>query len=82
MDASSPCWKDDIQSDSDKQLSRKLKNQEARRDDGENPGQISTLPRSTVPGHQKILSGSLIQENLLSPKKIISDGDRYFTLHL
>lgn len=54
-----------------------MENQDARRDDSENPGQISTVPRSAIPGHQKILSGSLIQENLLSPKKIISDGDRY-----
>lgn len=78
MDASSPCWKDAVQSDSDKQLSRKVENQEARRDDGENPGQISTLPRSSIPGHQKILSGPLIQDNLLSPKKMISDGDREY----
>jgi serine/threonine-protein kinase OSR1/STK39 len=80
MDATSPCWKDVVQSDSD--LSKKVVDQEAGRDDGENPGQNSLLPRTAIPGHKKILSGSLMQDNILSPKKVTGDADRYVCLYM
>lgn len=75
MDATSPCWKDGVQSDSDK-LSRKAEDQEAGRNDGENPGQSNPLPRPAIPGHRKMLSGPLAQDSVLSPKKVVGDGDR------
>ncbi|KAA8548109.1 hypothetical protein F0562_004630 [Nyssa sinensis] len=80
--AGSPSWKDGTQSGSEKPsqipLSPKAEDQEARRDDGENLGQSSFLPRHVVPGHKFFLSGSLLQDNALSPKKVIGDGDREY----
>ncbi|KAA8530234.1 hypothetical protein F0562_004943 [Nyssa sinensis] len=77
-----PCWKDGIRSYSEQssqmQLSIKAEEQEARRDDGENFGQSSSLTRLVVPGHTKYLSGSLLQDNVLSPRKVIGDGDREY----
>lgn len=50
--------------------------QEAEKDDGENFGRSSSLPRQIIPGHKKFFSGSLLQDNALSPKKVNGDGDR------
>ncbi|RVX08685.1 Serine/threonine-protein kinase fray2 [Vitis vinifera] len=48
---------------------------EAEKDDGENFGRSSSLPRQIIPGHKKFFSGSLLQDNALSPKKVNGDGD-------
>lgn len=80
--AGSPCWKPAVQPDPENavqvQSSRKCKSQEVGRDDGESPGQSSSLTRSAIPGHQKILSGSIMQDNVSSPKKVTGDGDREY----
>lgn len=80
MATGGPNWKDSAQSDSEMQSqtqsSAKAEEQEARRDDGDMLGQSSSLSRSAVPGHKPFLSGSLLQDNVHSPKKFIGDGDR------
>lgn len=50
--------------------------QENGRNEGESSCQGSILHRHAIPEHKKFLSGSLLQENALSPKKVFSDGDR------
>ncbi|XP_027153389.1 CBL-interacting protein kinase 8 isoform X2 [Coffea eugenioides] len=78
--AGSPCWKHAVQPEqfSQVQSSRKCKSQEVGRDDGESPGQSSSLTRSAIPGHKKLLSGSIMQDNVSSPKKVTGDGDREY----
>ncbi|KAH7532503.1 serine/threonine-protein kinase BLUS1 isoform X2 [Ziziphus jujuba] len=46
------------------------------RNDGECSGQNNVLPRHVMPEHRKFLSGSLLPDNALSPRKGIGDGDR------
>lgn len=70
--ASSLSWRDVMQSESEQQSV----DQEAEKDDGENFGRSSSLPRQIIPGHKKFFSGSLLQDNALSPKKVNGDGDR------
>lgn len=70
--ASSLSWRDVMQSESEEQSV----DQEAEKDDGENFGRSSSLPRQIIPGHKKFFSGSLLQDNALSPKKVNGDGDR------
>ncbi|KAK2990315.1 hypothetical protein RJ640_024322, partial [Escallonia rubra] len=75
----SPSWKDSVKSDSEResQLQSSPKaEQEPGREDGENLRQSNPLPRSAIPGHKYYLSGSLLQDNILSPKKLVGDGDR------
>ncbi|XP_059642641.1 uncharacterized protein LOC132284547 [Cornus florida] len=75
--ACSPTWKDDFHSEFEQQSRiQKAEHQEAVRDDGEKLGQNSSLSRSLVPGREKFLSGSILQDNFISPKKVIGDGDR------
>lgn len=50
--------------------------QENGRNEGESSCHGSILHRHAIPEHKKFLSGSLLQENSLSPKKVIGDGDR------
>ncbi|XP_050271226.1 serine/threonine-protein kinase BLUS1 isoform X2 [Quercus robur] len=50
--------------------------QENGRNEGESSCQGSILHRHAIPEHKKFLSGSLLQENSLSPKKVFNDGDR------
>ncbi|KAF3444651.1 hypothetical protein FNV43_RR14344 [Rhamnella rubrinervis] len=50
--------------------------QENGRNEGECSGQSNSLPRHLIPEHRKFLSGSLLPDNALSPKKGIGDGDR------
>ncbi|KAK3011271.1 hypothetical protein RJ639_012016, partial [Escallonia herrerae] len=76
----SPSWKDSVKSDSEResqlQSYPKAEEQEPGREDGENLRQSNPLPRSAIPGHKYFLSGSLLQDNVLSPKKLVGDGDR------
>lgn len=58
------------------QLSPKSADQEAEKDDGENFGRSSSLPHQLIPGHKKFYSGSVFQDNALSPKKVNGEGDR------
>lgn len=77
--ASSPSWEDAMRSESNQQndmLSQaKVEDQDGGKDDGENLRQSSSLPRSLIPGHKKFFSGSLLQDNAHSPKKV-TDGER------
>ncbi|KAK4367455.1 hypothetical protein RND71_011247 [Anisodus tanguticus] len=80
--ASSPSWEDAMQSESNQQnhmlsLAR-VEDQDGGKDDGENLRQSSSLPRSVIPGHKKFFSGSLLQDNALSPKKVVTDGEREY----
>lgn len=80
--ASSPSWEDTMRSESNQQnhmLSLgKVEDQDSGKDDGENLRQSSSLPRSVIPGHKKFFSGSLLQDNALSPKKVVTDGEREY----
>lgn len=80
--SSSPSWEDAMQSESNQQnfmLSpAKVEDQDNGKDDGENLRQSSSLPRSVVPGHKKFFSGSLLQDNALSRKKVVTDGEREY----
>lgn len=51
--------------------------QENGRNDRECSGQNNYLPRHVIPEHKKFLSGSLLPDNALSPKRGTGDGDRY-----
>ncbi|KAG6716017.1 hypothetical protein I3843_04G024800 [Carya illinoinensis] len=46
------------------------------RREGESSEQSFLLPRHVIAEHKKFLSGSLLQENSLSPKRFLGDGDR------
>ncbi|XP_058091616.1 serine/threonine-protein kinase BLUS1 isoform X2 [Magnolia sinica] len=82
VNATSPNWKDTIQSDSEqpfqRQQSSEAEDQGTRKNNGENMERNSSLPRNNVPGQrQKVLSGSLLQQNVLtSSRKVAGDGDR------
>ncbi|KAH0638297.1 hypothetical protein KY290_016269 [Solanum tuberosum] len=80
--ASSPSWEDTMQSESTQQNDMlslaKIEDQDGGKDDGENLRQSSSLPRSVIPGHKKFFSGSLLQDNALSPKKVVTDGEREY----
>ncbi|CAN4082444.1 unnamed protein product [Withania somnifera] len=80
--ASSPSWEDTMRSESNQQnhmLSLgKVEDQDSGKDDGENLRQSSSLPRSVIPGHKKFFSGSLLQDNALSSKKVVTDGEREY----
>ncbi|XP_049383122.1 serine/threonine-protein kinase BLUS1 [Solanum stenotomum] len=80
--ASSPSWEDTMRSESNQQNDMlslaKIEDQDGGKDDGENLRQSSSLPRSVIPGHKKFFSGSLLQDNALSPKKVVTDGEREY----
>ncbi|XP_019428412.1 PREDICTED: serine/threonine-protein kinase BLUS1-like [Lupinus angustifolius] len=46
------------------------------RDDNEISGLSSSLPQNVINQNKKFLSGSLLPDNFLSPKKVVTDGDR------
>lgn len=52
---------------------------EAVRDDGGECCQSGSLSHSVIAGRRKFASGSLLQDFVLSPKKLIGDGDRYIS---
>ncbi|KAM3363973.1 serine/threonine-protein kinase BLUS1 isoform X1 [Capsicum galapagoense] len=80
--ASSPSWEDIMRSESNQQNHKlslgKVEDQDGGNDDGENLRQSSSLPRSAIPGHKKFFSGSLLQDNAPSPKKVVTDGEREY----
>ena len=47
-----------------------------RTEEGESSGRCNSLPRHVVTEHKKFLSGTLVPDNALSPKRAIVDGDR------
>lgn len=77
--ASGPSWKDAIQPGSEQYLSEsslRTPDQETGETEGGNLGRSSSLPRHVIPDHKKFFSGSLLQDNALSPKKGFVEGDR------
>ncbi|XP_022884031.1 serine/threonine-protein kinase BLUS1-like isoform X2 [Olea europaea var. sylvestris] len=82
MDAGRPNWKNSARSDSEHQsqqyASAKAEDQETGRDDGESTCQSGSLPPPAISGHKFFPSGSLLQDNVQSPKKFIGDGDREY----
>ncbi|KAK4426149.1 Serine/threonine-protein kinase fray2 [Sesamum alatum] len=50
--------------------------QEAGMDDGADPGLVGSISHSGIAGHRNFSSGQLIPDNVLSPKRLIGDGDR------
>ncbi|XP_059294136.1 serine/threonine-protein kinase BLUS1 [Lycium ferocissimum] len=80
--ASSPSWEDAMRSESNQQNHMvsltKVEDQDSGKDDGENLRQSSSLPRSVIPENKKFFSGSLLQDNALSPKKVVTNGEREY----
>ncbi|XP_007031483.2 PREDICTED: serine/threonine-protein kinase BLUS1 [Theobroma cacao] len=78
--ANSPNWKGATRSESEQIITKSSRaaDQDAGRNEGENSGQSSSLPRQVIPEHKNFLSGSLIPDNAFSPKKVTGDGDRDF----
>ncbi|XWS30361.1 hypothetical protein CRYUN_Cryun24cG0110700 [Craigia yunnanensis] len=77
--ANSPNWKGVSQSESEQFITKSSRavDQDAGRNEGENSRQSSSLPRQVIPERKKFLSGSLIPDNALSPKKVTGDADSY-----
>lgn len=50
--------------------------QENGRTEGECSGQSSSLPRHVITEHKKFLSGTLLPDNALSPRRVGGDGDK------
>ncbi|GMI98172.1 MITOGEN-ACTIVATED PROTEIN KINASE KINASE KINASE KINASE4, TARGET OF TEMPERATURE3 [Hibiscus trionum] len=50
--------------------------QDASRNKGENSRQSGSLPHQVIPEHKKFLSGPIIPDNTVSPKKDTGNGDR------
>ncbi|KAG9136404.1 hypothetical protein Leryth_024461 [Lithospermum erythrorhizon] len=77
----SPTWKDAVQSEteqlSDTNSPMRPEDQEVGKDDNASSRLNSFVSQSVTPGSKKFFSGSLVQENIFSPKKTIGDGLRY-----
>lgn len=67
----------DLDPKSHRQTLTSAMDREAGRDHTGDSGPGVYISNSSALGCKKSPSGSLLQENVLSPKKIISDGDRY-----
>ncbi|CAA2973547.1 serine threonine- kinase BLUS1 [Olea europaea subsp. europaea] len=80
VDAGRRNWKNSVRPDTEQQrhlqASAKTEHQETGRDDGGSTGQSGSLPPPAISGHKFFSSGSLLQDNVQSPKKIVGDGDR------
>lgn len=50
--------------------------QENGMNEGEYSGQSISLTSDVIPEHKKFLSGTLLPDNALSPKRFIGNGDR------
>ncbi|XP_057983935.1 serine/threonine-protein kinase BLUS1 isoform X2 [Malania oleifera] len=78
--ASCPNYKDASRSDSEQQFltqsSPRAMDLESERNNGEHGGRSGSLPRHVILGPKKFFSGSLIQDNAHSPRKVTCDGDR------
>ncbi|KAH9790717.1 protein kinase domain-containing protein [Citrus sinensis] len=77
--ATSPSWKGTAHLETDQFLSKGSLgaiDQESGRNEGENSGRSSSLPRHVILEHKKFLSGSLIPDNAFSSKKAVGEADR------
>ncbi|KAJ7974578.1 Protein kinase [Quillaja saponaria] len=66
----------DVCEDDDDATSPRDPDQECGRNEGESSGKSSCLPHNSMIEHKKFLSGSLLPDNFISPKKFNGDGDR------
>ncbi|XVF58066.1 hypothetical protein PTKIN_Ptkin07bG0032800 [Pterospermum kingtungense] len=77
--ANTPNSKGFTQSESEQcTKSSRTVDQAAGRNECGNSRQSSSLPRQVIPEHKKFLSGSLLTDNAIPPKKFTGDGDRDF----
>ncbi|KAL8545820.1 hypothetical protein ACS0TY_005806 [Phlomoides rotata] len=78
----SPSSRDSVHSDpeqrSQQQSPASAVDREARKYDGGDCCQSGSLSNSVIAGPRKFASGSLLQEYVLSPKKLMGDGDREY----
>ncbi|KAL3833155.1 hypothetical protein ACJIZ3_007891 [Penstemon smallii] len=76
--AGSPSSRDSKCSDSEQQSQQQscAVDREVGRDDARDSGQSGSLSYAVIAGRKKFPSGSLLQDNVLSPKKFIGDGER------
>ncbi|KAI7750360.1 hypothetical protein M8C21_014686, partial [Ambrosia artemisiifolia] len=58
------------------QLSLKASDQETDKDEIKQLGRIKSLQKTSIPGPRKYMSGSLLPDNVISPKKLMSNGER------
>ncbi|XP_062106858.1 serine/threonine-protein kinase BLUS1 [Humulus lupulus] len=66
----------DICEDDENATSPRTMCQENGRTDGECSGQSTSIARHIVAEHKKFLSGTLLPDNVVSPKRVVGDGDR------
>lgn len=66
----------DICEDDASATSPRMMYQENGRTEGECSGQSSSLPHHVITEHKKFLSGTLLPDNALSPKRVGGDGDK------
>lgn len=50
--------------------------QENGRTEGKCSGQSTSVPHHVVAEHKRFLSGTLLPDNAISPKRLTGDGDR------
>lgn len=82
--AGSPSSRDSVHSDSEQQSQQRpltsAVDQESGRDVAGDSGQSGSFSYSVTAGLKKFPSVSMLQENVLSAKRFIGDGDRYTLL--
>ncbi|KAL6520254.1 hypothetical protein OROMI_032434 [Orobanche minor] len=80
--AGSPSFKDSIHSDTEQQNQQQplpsAVDRQAGKDEARDSGQSVSLSYSLAPGRKIFSSGSLVQDNVLSAKRVIGDGDREY----
>ncbi|KAK6129331.1 hypothetical protein DH2020_036939 [Rehmannia glutinosa] len=78
--AGSPSSRDSVHSDSEQQVQQQpltgAVDRKPGRDESGDSGQIGSLSYSITAGRKFSSSGSLMQDNVLSAKRVIGDGDR------
>lgn len=57
-------------------LSPKAQNQETEKVDAKHLSRIKSLQNTTISGPKKYTSGSLLPDNVLSPNKLVANGER------
>ncbi|CAK7328066.1 unnamed protein product [Dovyalis caffra] len=74
--STSPNWKGNSQTECEQQvlteLSPSAMDQESERNEGENSGRSSSLPRHVISEHKLFLSGPLLPDNAFSPKRLLA----------
>lgn len=58
------------------QLSLKASDQETDKDEIKQLERLKSLQKTTITGPRKYMSGLLLPDNVISPKKLVSNGER------